>query len=287
MSSIGADLLAGLSLTESEDGTLRAPHSALGGDIVFGGQMLGQAIIAAARQMPTKRVKSVQIIFARSARVTAPVDVVVQPMHEGRNIGSSTVDFVQDHHLCARALVLLDVGEPDLVRHQVPMPLVGPPEVSKARPHAAAAPETIIVGDVDVHDPALTGPPTLQIWVRFAETTDDATIARALLAHATDGWLIATAMRPHAGLGQAMAHREVSTGVLSHALTFHGDFDARQWLLIDHESIAAGGGRTYGRGHVFTEDGCLVASFVQEALLRRLPQSRNNGDSSEDWTAQP
>lgn len=72
-----------------------------------------------------------------------------------------------------------------------------------------------------------------------------------------------------------MAHTEVSTGVLTQDVTFHDAFDARQWLLIDHEAQATGGGRTYGRGHVFTEDGRLVTSFVQEALLRRFPDGQN------------
>ena len=92
------------------------------------------------------------------------------------------------------------------------MPDVAAPDPSKAQPNLAAAPETIIVGDVDVRDPALTGPPTLQLWVRFPEApAGDTTLARALLAHATDGWLIATAMRPHKGVGQSMAHQELST----------------------------------------------------------------------------
>jgi acyl-CoA thioesterase II len=69
-----------------------------------------------------------------------------------------------------------------------------------------------------------------------------------------------------------MAHHELSTTVLSHSLAFHDDFSADEWLLIDHESQAAGGGRAYGRGHIFTRDGRLVASFVQEALLRRAPE---------------
>ena len=133
-------------------------------------------------------------------------------MQEGRTFGSSTVTFVQNGRVCARALALLDVREPDLIRHQVAMPDVAPPDPAKAQSNPAAAPETIIVGDVDVRDPALTGPPTLQLWVRFPDApADDTTIARALLAHATDGWLIATAMRPHKGIGQSMAHHELST----------------------------------------------------------------------------
>jgi acyl-CoA thioesterase-2 len=274
--SLHDELLAVLTLTQSDDGTLRAPHFSDGRGVVFGGQMLGQAIVAASRRMPTKRVRSVQTVFARGAKVSDPVDITVDPMHEGRNVGSSTVTFEQHERLCARSLVLLDVGEPDLVRHELNMPDVEPPDPSKARPNVLTAPDTIVVGDVDIHDPTLTGPPSLQLWIRFPQApADDPTMARALLAHATDGWLIATAMRPHPGLGQALAHVEVSTGVLTQTVTFHDDFDAGDWLLVDHLAQATGGGRTYGRGHVFTEGGHLVASFVQESLLRRFPEGQN------------
>jgi acyl-CoA thioesterase II len=280
-SSFGAGLLAALSLTESDDASFRAPYIGGGRGVVFGGQMLGQAIVAASRRMPDKRVKSLQTVFARSTKVDEPVDILVEPMQEGRTFGSSTVTFVQNGRVCARALALLDVREPDLIHHHIAMPEVAPPEASKAQPNLAAAPETIVVGDIDVRDPALIGPPTLQLWVRFPEApAGDTALARALLAHATDGWLIATAMRPHQGIGQAMAHRELSTSVVSHSLAFHDGFVADQWMLIDHESQAAGGGRAYGRGHVFTEDGRLVASFVQEALLRRAPEGSTTSQSA-------
>lgn len=277
-SSFGEELLAALSLTESDDASFRAPDIPGGRGVAFGGQLLGQAIVAASRRMPDKRLKSLQTVFARGTRVDEPVDILVEPIQDGRTFGSSTVTFVQADRICVRALALLDVSEPDLIHHHVAMPDVVPPDPSKAQPSLAAAPETIIVGDVDVRDPALTGPPTLQLWVRFpAAPAGDTTVARALLAHATDGWLIATAMRPHKGVGQSMAHRELSTSVVSHSLAFHDDFAADQWLLIDHESQAAGSGRAYGRGHVFTHDGRLVASFVQEALLRRAPEGSTTG----------
>jgi acyl-CoA thioesterase II len=276
--SFGEELLAALTLSEPDGVAFRAPHLGGGRGVVFGGQMLGQAIVAASRRMPDKRLKSLQTIFARGVKVSEPVDIFVERMHEGRTFGSSTVTFVQNGRVCARSLALLDVREPDLIHHHVAMPDVAAPDPSNAQANPAAAPETIIVGDVDVRDPALIGPPTLQLWVRFPEApADDATIARALLAHATDGWLIATAMRPHKGIGQSMAHRDLSTTVLSHSLAFHDDFAADEWLLIDHESQAAGGGRAYGRGHVFSRDGRLVASFVQEALLRRAPEGEPAG----------
>jgi acyl-CoA thioesterase-2 len=269
------DLLAALTLAEGDDGVLRAPYFSAGRGVVFGGQLLGQAIVAADRRIPGKRVKSVQMVFARGVIVAEPADIVVEPMHDGRTIASATVSFLQGGRTCARCLILCDIEEPDLVRWQIPMPDVAPPDPAEARPHALTAPETIVVDNVDVNDPGLIGPALLQLWVRFPEAPRDDAVQRALLAHTTDGWLIATAMRPHPDLGQAMAHTQVSTGVLTQSLSFHSPVDVREWLLIDHEVLATGAGRTYGRGHIFTDDGQLVASFVQEALLRRFPAGQD------------
>jgi acyl-CoA thioesterase II len=130
------------------------------------------------------------------------------------------------------------------------------------------------VGAVDLSDPDAVGPAELFVWTRFPGAPDDLTTSRALLAYATDGFLIGTAMRPHPGVGQALAHTAISTSVITHTLTFHEPFDAGQWLLLAQESPYAGRGRSYGRGTVFTEDGRLVASFVQENMIRAYPKGR-------------
>ena len=278
MSAMLDRMLATLELTRGDDGRLRALPLADADkrQVVFGGELLGQAIVAAGDAMPDKQIKSVQTIFARGVRAGEPVDITVDVLHEGRNLGSASVTFSQGDRLCARALVLLDVLEPDLVRHQPEMPAVDAPDARAAGPHPLAAPETLVVGDVDVNDPSNVTPAELRLWVRFAGApTGKPNLARALLAYATDGWLIATAMLPHEGVGQSMAHREISTGVVSHALVFHGDPDPQAWALIDHESVYAGSGRCYGRANVFTEDGSLVASFTQEALLRHFPDGQD------------
>ena len=75
-------------------------------------------------------------------------------------------------------------------------------------------------------------------------------------------------MRPHRGVGQAQAHRTLSTGVLSHTLTFHEPCSASEWLLLAHRSPYAGRGRSYGYANVFRSDGQLVASFVQDGMIR-------------------
>jgi len=78
-----------------------------------------------------------------------------------------------------------------------------------------------IVGGGGRQDPRLVGPPELDVWVRFVGAPDDPGTDQALVAYSTDGFLIGTAMRPHKGVGQAQAHITLSTGVLSHTLTYH------------------------------------------------------------------
>ena len=270
MGTLLSHILDALALEQDAAGAWHAPRATTTWPTVFGGEMLGQAIVAASRTQPTKRVKSVQCIFGRPVRTDVPYDIVASALNEGRNLGSVSVQYVQRDAVAASLLVLLESPEPDLVHLQTPaMPAVAPPDPSRAVENLVASPETIVVDDVDIDDPALVGPPRLQLWVRFVDAPrGDPSIDRALLAHASDAWLIGTAMRPHDGLGQSLAHVTLTTGVVSHALTFHGDLDATRWLLLDHETVFTGGGRTYGRGNVFTEDGTLVASFVQEAVMR-------------------
>jgi acyl-CoA thioesterase II len=126
-------------------------------------------------------------------------------------------------------------------------------------------------GDVDIHDPDFVAPPDLEAWSRFPGAPDDPAIDQALIAYATDGFLIATAMLPHKGVSQAQAHDTLSTGVISHTITFHEAAPAREWVRIAQHSIYAGHGRAYGRGDIYTADGTLIASFVQDSMIKERP----------------
>jgi acyl-CoA thioesterase len=241
-------------------------------DVVFGGQLLGQAIMAASASFPGKQVRTLHTIFARAARVSAATELAVEPIHDGRSFASASVTAWQGERLCARSLVLLDAPDPDLIRHAAPAPRVdGPEQAADAGPSPLVFPgaELRIVGGVDTWSrDAAVGPAELFVWVRYAGAPGDVATNQAILAWGTDGFLIGTAMRPHAGIGQADAHKTLSTGVVGHTLTFHEPFTTRDWLLVAHESPHAGGGRSYGRAHVFTRDGRLVASFVQDNMIR-------------------
>ena len=117
-------------------------------------------------------------------------------------------------------------------------------------------------------DPELVGPPELAVWARFAGAPDDPAVSQALLAFSTETFLIGTAMRPHAGVGQAQAHKTLSTGVLSHTQTFHEPYPAGGWHLLEMRAGYTGHGRSFGRGDIFGLDGQLVGSWMQDAMIR-------------------
>ncbi len=248
-----------------------APNAQLSHPVVFGGQLLAQAIVAAHVGHDDKSVKTVHTVFARAAAHDAPVEITVDRMHTGRAFASSTVTISQGDRLCTRSIVLLSADEPDLIRHGDVAPPMPAPEASPEGTTEVAGWELRIVDGVDVDDPEPVGPAVLDVWCRFVGAPGDLLTSQALLAFASDGFLIGTAMRPHAGVGQAQAHVTLSTGVISHTLTFHEPFDAGQWLLLDQRSPYAGRGRSHGRGEVFTLDGQLVASFVQDSMIRAMP----------------
>lgn len=269
------DLVGALDLEPTGPDRFRAQHVVANGlGVVFGGQLLAQSLVAALRGHEGKQAKTLHTVFARGASPDEPLDVAVEPMHAGRAFASSTVTISQGDRLCARSIVLLSADEPDFISHADPAPGVTVPADDG---DASGEWEVQVVDEVDVSDPELTGPPDLDVWTRFPGAPDDPTTDQALLAFATDGFLIGTAMRPHAGVGQAQAHVTVTTGVISHTLTFHQPFAARDWLLLSHHSPFAGRGRSYGRADVFRGDGALVASYVQDGMIRAKDRGRPGG----------
>lgn len=241
--------------------------------VVFGGQLLAQMITAAGAHSPGKTVKTIHTTFARAARVDADTELIVDTFHSGRAFASHTITAVQGDRICARAQVLTDADEPDLIEHHDAAPSLVPPQGDGETGHSVfPGAEFVIADGVDLVDSnAPVGPAELTVWYRSRDTPDEPLVNQAVLSWGTDGFLIGTAMRPHAGLGYDRAHRDVSTGVIGHTLTFHRPFTMTDWLLMQHEAPFAGGGRSYGRCHIFDATGALVASYVQDNMIRAMP----------------
>jgi acyl-CoA thioesterase II len=262
------DLLGVFRLDQVDTHRYRAESLRMG-PVVFGGQLLGQSILAALRDHPGKAAKTLQTVFARSASPEAPLDIEVDSVHAGRTFASSTVTFSQAGRVCVRSTVLMNVEEPDLIRHADSPVRWSPPPVGAGSEQNFGPFAVRIVGDVDVNDAEAVGPPELDVWARCPAAPADPAINQALLAFLTEGFLIGAAMRPHEGVGQSQAHVTLTTGVLTQMLTFHEPVSAAGWLLLQQTSSYTGHGMNYGRGDVFNDAGTLVASYAQDSMIRR------------------
>lgn len=265
-----SELARTMDLEELGPNSYRAQNYELGErGVVFGGQLIAQLIAAGATVDPAKMVKSASAVFARPVLVEEDVELRVDVLQAGRTFASATTSLHQDGKERARAMVLLTAEEPDLIRHGSTMPQV--PAASDLS--AGAMGDNVrVVADFDIMDADAVNDPNLQIWARWPDAGDRQEVSQGLLAHGTSSFLIATAMFPHAGIGQSAAHAAFSTGIISHTISFQEPFDARDWLLLSQQSIYAGRGRAYGAGEVFSADGRLVAAYSQEAMIRHFPE---------------
>jgi acyl-CoA thioesterase II len=263
------DLLSCLRLTAADDDVLEGQNLGIGYHRVFGGQILGQVIAAAAASSPEKSVKSLSLLFPREGDTGRPMQYRVAKHQDGRTFGTTEVVASQDGKVIAVGLVSLHVDEDGLHRSDTP-PDVGAPAAATPHELPMVPWEVRVVDGVDLADKTV-GPPRLELWMRAPALGDERAVHQALLAHATDLTLIGTALRPFAGLSQADSTVTLHTAVTSHSVWFHQPFRLDDWLLLVQHSPVVAHGRAFGRGDVFSSSGEVVASFAQEAMIRAIP----------------
>jgi uncharacterized protein (DUF427 family)/acyl-CoA thioesterase len=251
-------------------------------NVVEGGQLLAEAIVAASKTIPDQSVTSAYMIFSKAAGFDAPLDLSVDVLRGGRTYSTVEVRVDQDDQLRSVGLLLLDRGAATAFEGQVPMPDVAGPEDAPRHDMSVTGRDLRIVDGAYSQDPALVGPPELYAWIRFRDAPDEQYLHRALLAQPTTHWTIGAAMLPHPGVSEAQAHVTLSTGIMSTSIAFHDDVDVSEWLLYANPAIYAGNGHAQGEGHVFTRDGKLVASYTVQAMVR--PFATEPGAMGKDYS---
>jgi acyl-CoA thioesterase II len=247
--------------------------------VVEGTQVVAQVIVAVAKRFPDKSVRSAHAVFSRAVTVGPPVELVIDVVHEGRSTATAIVAVQQNGRRCLSVTVLTDVPTGDVIRHHLPRPRVAAPAEANVSEMPMTGRELRLVDVVDVNSPDEVGPPELYAWLRYdpIPTRDD--LAKALVAYFTGHLGISTTMRAHAGIGTSQAHLTVSTAPMTISVAFHEPVRWDGWLLYTHESTQVGAGMSYVRGTVHTEEGELLASFAQEALIRPLRTSDTSIDA--------
>ncbi len=227
---------------------------------VFGGQVAGQALVAAGRTVAEDRaVHSLHAYFIRPGDPEVPIVYTVERTRDGRSFSTRRVTAIQH----GRPIFTLSASfhRPEAgLEHQVPMPEAPGPDELPATDDRPRPIELRWAGT----DRAQRGP----VWIRARDhLPDDPLVHVCAVAYASDMTLLDSVLRPHY---MEWDDRRMSGASLDHAMWFHGQFRADEWLLYAQESPAASGARGLAQGRIFRRDGRLVVSVVQEGLIRLL-----------------
>jgi acyl-CoA thioesterase II len=274
-----ADLIDMLNVRRDSDGTYvgvtRDNAASRHRGVVEGSQMLAQSIVAAGRQAPGRRIVSASMVFMRAANTTEPLRIQLEELSSGRNFSTVAPHVRQAGKLCASGIMLLDATAPDVIRHAAPAPETSGPYSSEPYDMSVTGRDVRFVDAAYTGDPgAPIGPPVIDAWVRFREVPDDPYLHAGLLAQFTGHVSIAAAMRPHAGIGQAQAHRTLSTAINAIGISFHASVRADRWMRYYHHSTFAGDGMTHSECRVYGIEGALLASFTVDAMVRPFSNER-------------
>jgi acyl-CoA thioesterase-2 len=282
-----SELVALLTLERLEDNLFRGQSRDIGTKYVFGGQVLGQALSAAQQTVEAGRtVHSVHAYFLRAGDITAPIVFDVDRARDGHSFSVRRVTAIQHGQPILVFAASFQKSEPG-VEHQFNMPEVPQPEDVEP----THSPEPAVMAKLpakmqrwlsrmgpfemrpiyprdEVKPPKR--PPYQQVWFRLNhQVGDSAELHQALLAYASDFYLLGTSTFPH---GISYYQPNVQMASLDHAMWFHRPFRVDDWLLYSLDSPTAHNARGLARGLIYTRDGTLVASVAQEGLIRVLAE---------------
>jgi len=274
------ELVALLDLEELELNLFRGRSPQEERQRVFGGQVAGQALVAAGRTVEARDVHSLHSYFLRPGDPQVPIIYQVDRLRDGRSFSTRRVTGIQ-HGQAIFALAASFQVDEESVEHQAPMPEAVPPETLPDWNERVAAMEAqgetledwmhlgraLDMRYVDETDytGAQRQDPFWRVWLRTNGKLPDASLLhRCVATYASDMTLLDTALRPHLlAMDDGM-----QVASLDHAMWFHRPFRADEWLLYAHESPSMSSARGFTTARFFDRDGRLVISVAQEGLLR-------------------
>ncbi|GGK71127.1 acyl-CoA thioesterase [Mangrovihabitans endophyticus] len=283
-------LLEVLDLKQLDEATFQGESPQVGAQRVFGGQVAGQALVAAGRTVDrARRVHSLHGYFVRPGDPSVPIDFRVETIRDGRSFSVRRSTAEQHGRTIFFMSASFQVAEQGLDHHApAPLDVPGPDEVptmadwlSRYPDRAgafASSPRAVDVRYVGVPGWVPAGDrrpePQQRVWMRVAgELPDDPLLHACALTYASDLSLLDAVLSMH---GEVWGPGGVIGASLDHALWLHRPFRADEWFLYDSTSPSASGSRGFAQGRMFTRNGLHIASAAQEGLLRRVgaPVSR-------------
>lgn len=277
------ELLGLLNLEAIEENIFRGQSRSVGSQRVFGGQVLAQALQAAIRTAPEDRfVHSLHAYFILPGDIELPIVFEVDRIRDGGSFTTRRIKAIQKGQAIFNMSASFQKNQEGF-DHQISMPNVTPPGGLMSwdqlvEEFGAKLPDNIRrfleidhpieFRPVERIHPMLAGKrqPQRHVWMRTkGEMPDDIAAHQSVLAYASDYNLLTTALLPH---GDLVAGANIQLASLDHGMWFHRDFRMDEWLLYAIDSPSASGARGFTRGSIFDREGRLVASVVQEGLMR-------------------
>src|SRR5215210_2540796 len=276
------DLLAILDLEQLEHNLYRGESPQVGWQRVFGGQVIGQALVAACRTVEEREPHSLHAYFLLGGDPKVPIIYEVDRIRDGRSFTTRRVIAIQHGHPIFSMSVSFHADEAGF-EHAFNMPDVPGPEalptegeikanVMPMMPDPVRAyyererPIELRPVEFDRYLSREPKAPQFNVWIRApGRLPDDPAIHQCVLAYASDMTLLDASLVAH---GRTVFERSIQPASLDHALWFHRAFRADEWLLYAQDSPSASGARGLSRGLIFARDGTLVASVAQEGLIR-------------------
>ena len=243
------------------------------GPRIFGGLVIGQALLAAYRTVEGRLCHSLHCYFIRPGDPAVPILYEVDRARDGRTFTTRRVTAIQHGQQIFNLAASFQVPEEGL-EHQDPMPDAPAPETLPAEPAWGGRPRPIDMRAVDRLDwtRPVKAPPFQNIWMRaLAPLGDDEAMNQVVIAYASDMSFMSTGMRPH---GLSWQTPGLQTASLDHAIWFHRPSNFNDWHLYAQKSPSASGSRGFNLGELYNRDGRLVASMAQEGLMRYRPLAK-------------
>ena len=261
-----AELIQLLDLEQIEENLFRASHPAGRTHRLFGGQIIAQALMAACRTVPDERpVHSLHAYFLRPGDPATPALIDVERIRDGRSFTTRRIVVIQRGEAIFNMDASFQVQEAGL-EHAFEMPDLTPPDEDALPEVTRSGPFISFQENFRAMQDERPQTPKKSIWFKAnGPVPDDPRLHTALMAYESDSALLGTSRLPHRG---GFERRKMQMASLDHAMWFHSPVNVGEWLLYVMESPASAHGRGYNRGMIFSHDGTLVASCIQEGLMR-------------------
>lgn len=251
---------------------------------VFGGQVIAQALAAATRTVDENRaVHSLHAYFVLGGDPELPIRYEVTRVRDGGSFTTRRVAAIQHGREICHVMTSFQKREDGMGHAVKPLPVEIPemlPSVADVLRERGGVDADFWEREWAVMDMRVGAPPLREgglqgqrIWFKIPEGLGERQqLHRAALAYMSDLTLLSVSLVPH---GFFIGDAQVQRASLDHAIWFHDDVNVNEWLLYDQVSPWSGGGRGLGRAEIFDSSGRLVASVVQEGLIRPRDRGRD------------